>query len=91
MAMKELTLNFGEHFYLPIAEWLAMYTVPTAAKMLGVDRQRVYQLIDEDTLEGAKLLDGDGDLIKVVVSKRSVQRYIDYRNDKASVIKPKFA
>lgn len=91
MAMKELTLSFGEHFYLPFAEWIAMYTVPTAAKKLGVDRQRVYQLIEEDTLEGARLLDEDGDLIKVVVSKRSVQAYIEYRKSKAAVTRPKFA
>ena len=91
MAMKELTLSFGEHFYLPIAEWIGMYTVPTAAKLLSVDRQRIYQLIDENKLEGARLLDEEGDLIKVVVSKRSVKGYLDYRARKDAMAPPIYA
>jgi len=91
MAMKELTLSPGEEFVLPVAEWIAMYTVPTAAKKLGVDRQRVYQLIESDTLEAARLLDEEGDLIKVVVSKRSVDGYIAYRKKRAAVARPSYA
>ena len=89
MAMKELKLSLGEEFFgLPIAEWLAMWTVPKAAKILGMTPQAVHQLIERDLLLGARLLDNEGDLIKVVVSKKSVDEYQTYRANKAKLVRP---
>lgn len=93
MAMKEIKLSQLDQFVLPIAEGISapfFLTVPSVAKRLKVDRQRVYQLIDESTLEGIRLLDEDGDLIKVLVTRRSVNAYDEYRESKASLKRPSF-
>lgn len=92
MAMIEMVLRFDEEFVLPIAEFVAgTYTVVSAAKKLGVDRQRIYQLIEADNLQGIRLLDTDRDLIKIVVSKASVDAYLEYREKKAAAVAPKYA
>jgi excisionase family DNA binding protein len=91
MAMKEITITTGKELVLPVAEWIGFYTVPSAAKRLGVSRQRVHELIEGGKLEGARLYDQDGDLIKVVVSKRSVQAFQEYRTKRAELVAPSFA
>jgi hypothetical protein len=91
MAMKELIISFNEEWLgLPFAELMAFYTVQSAAKVLGFERQRIYQLIDEDALEGIRLMDEEGDVVKVVVTKRSVKAYLKYQKQREKVTKPSF-
>lgn len=67
----------------------AVYTVPSAAKALGVERNHIYQLLREGRLEGGNAVDDNGDLIKVLISKRSVLAYKEWRDAKAA--RPSYA
>ncbi len=90
--MKEVSLSALEEFpgVLEVAQLLVgFYTVQSAAKKLGLERQTVYDLVESGNLEGGRVVDADGALIKVLVSKRSVEAYATWRAGKAN--RPSYA
>ncbi len=70
---------------------LGLYTVQRAAKILGLERQTVYQLLDSDNLEGVRILDAAGDLVKVLVTKPSVEAYAEWRHSKDTLPRPSYS
>lgn len=92
MALKTCHIDKLEEFLLPMARPFAgAYTVKTATKVLGVNRQRVYQLIDSGALKAVQLVDADGDAIQVLISKQSVQDYLEYRKADGALPRPSYA
>jgi excisionase family DNA binding protein len=92
MALKTLPLDQLEQFFYPMAKPLAgAYTVKSASQALDVNRQRIYQLIDSGALNAVKVVDQEGDLIQVLISKKSVQEFLDYRKSDGKVPRPSYA
>lgn len=58
------------------------YTVGSAAKKLGMERQSVYELLDT-SLETIRLTDSFGDRVQILITVESVDAYAAWRKAKA--------
>jgi predicted DNA-binding transcriptional regulator AlpA len=58
---------------------LAGYPVDDVAKRLGVNRSRVYQLIEDETLDRIQVLTWTGKVAITLVTEASIDRYLAKR------------
>lgn len=91
--MRELHLNLvedaaGLDALLPLC--MGWYTVQSAANILGLHRTTVYQHLASKNLEGMRVFDSCGELINVLVSKKSVEEYDAWRKAKAALPRPSY-
>jgi hypothetical protein len=85
-AMSTKTYKFGqwlkavqEHAGGEGFKKLAGYPVEDVAKRLGVDRSRVYQLIEAETLDRIQVLSWTGKVAITLITEASLERYLDER------------
>jgi hypothetical protein len=54
-------------------------TAPAAAQMLGVSRQRIYQLLDEKVLDTVAVTAPNGTITVTYITQASINRYLSTR------------